>query len=39
MIITVEIRIPKNLTDAEIALYKKLEELSSGSVRDNLYDR
>ncbi len=39
MIITVEIRIPKNLTDAEIALYKKLEEISSGNVRENLYDR
>ncbi len=36
MIITVEIRIPKNLTDAEIALYKKLEEISSVNVRDNL---
>ncbi len=39
MIITIEIRIPKNLTEAEIALYKKLEEISSGNVRDNLYDR
>lgn len=39
MIITVEIRIPKNLTEAEIALYKKLEEISSGNVRDNIYDR
>ena len=36
MIITVEIRIPKNLTEAEIALYKKLEEISSGNVRDNI---
>lgn len=39
MIITVEISIPKNLTEAEIALYKKLEEISTGNVRDNLYDR
>lgn len=36
MIITVEIRIPKNLTEAEIALYKKLEEISSVNVRENL---
>lgn len=36
MIITVEIRIPKNLSEAEIALYKKLEEISSGNVRENI---
>lgn len=39
MIITVEIRIPQNLSETEIALYKKLEELSSGNVRDDIYGR
>ena len=34
MIITVEIRIPKNLTQEEINLYKKLEEISSNNIRD-----
>lgn len=33
MIITVEIRIPKNLTDEEISLYKRLEEISSSNIR------
>ena len=33
MIVTVEIRIPKNLTSAEIDLYKKLEEISSSNIR------
>lgn len=39
MIITVEIRIPKNISQEEINLYKKLEEISSGNIRDELYDR
>lgn len=34
MIITVEIRIPRNLSEAEIALYKKLEEISTVNVRE-----
>ena len=29
-----EIQIPKNLTNEEIELYKKLQEISSGSVRE-----
>ena len=33
MIITVEIQIPGNLTNEEIELYKKLQEISSQSVR------
>ena len=33
MIITVEIQIPKTLTNEEIELYKKLQEISSASVR------
>lgn len=39
MIVTVEIQIPKNLTEAEIALYKKLEEISSDNIRDDFYGR
>lgn len=39
MIITVEIKIPNNLTEAEITLYKKLEEISSSNIRENMYDR
>ena len=34
MIVTVEIQIPKNLTQEEINLYKKLSEVSSGRVRE-----
>lgn len=34
MIVTVEIQIPKDLTEEEINLYKKLRELSSSSVRE-----
>jgi DnaJ-class molecular chaperone len=33
MIITVEIKIPKNLSNEEINLYKKLEEISSCNIR------
>lgn len=36
MIITVEIRIPRNLTNQEIELYKKLEAASSGNIRDDI---
>jgi len=35
MILTVEIKIPRNLTSEEINLYKKLEEISSYNVREN----
>ena len=34
MIVTVEIQIPKSLTQEEINLYKKLREISSGRVRE-----
>lgn len=33
MIVTVEIKIPKNLTENEINLYKKLAEISSSDIR------
>ena len=33
MIVTVEIQIPKNLSKEEIELYKKLQEISTSSVR------
>lgn len=39
MIITVEIRIPKNLSDEEINLYKKLADISSNTIREDIYDR
>lgn len=35
MIITVNIEIPKNLTDEEIELYKKLRDISKGSIRQD----
>lgn len=34
MILTVEIRIPKDLTNEEINLYKKLREISSSNIRE-----
>lgn len=34
MILTVEIRIPRDLTDEEINLYKKLREISSSNIRE-----
>lgn len=37
MIVTVEIRIPSNLSEEEISLYKKLGELSQGNIRDINY--
>ena len=36
MIITVEIRIPKNLSQEEINLYKKLGEISNCNIREGL---
>ena len=39
MIITLEIKIQKNLSEEEINLYKKLRELSSINIRDSIYDR
>ena len=39
MIITLEIKIPMNLSDEEINLYKKLKEISSVNIRDSIYDR
>ena len=39
MIITLEIKIQKNLSEEEINLYKKLKELSSINIRDSIYDR
>ncbi len=36
MIITVEIRIPKNLSQEEIDLYKKLGEISNSNIREGL---
>lgn len=39
MIITIEIKIPKNLTGEEIELYKKLESISSGNIREDINDR
>lgn len=38
MIITLEIRIPKNLSKEEIDLYKRLSELSAHNIRDSIYD-
>lgn len=37
MIITVEIQIPKSLSDDEIRLYEKLKKLSHGNIRENLF--
>ena len=34
MIVTLEIQIPKSLTDEEVELYKRLQELSSSKVRE-----
>ena len=36
MIITVEIRIPKNLSKEELDLYKKLSEISSVNIREEI---
>ena len=36
MIITVEIRIPEYMTNEEVTLYKKLQEISSCKIRDNI---
>lgn len=37
MIVTVEIQIPKDLSEDEIKLYEKLKKLSHGNIRENLY--
>ena len=37
MIITVEIKIPQDLSQEEIALYKKLAECSTKSIREDIY--
>lgn len=37
MIITVEIQIPKNMTDDEIRLYEKLKKLANSNIRENLF--
>lgn len=34
MIITVEIQLPKTLSDGEVKLYEKLKKLSQGNIRD-----
>ena len=34
MIVTLEIQIPKSLTDEEVELYKRLQEISSSKVRE-----
>ena len=34
MIVTVEIKIPKNLSQEEINLYKQLEKISNNNIRD-----
>ena len=36
MIITVEIQIPKKISNEELNLYKKLEEISSHNIRENI---
>lgn len=38
MIISIEIKIPNNISDEEIKLYKMLQSLASGNVRDNIND-
>ena len=37
MIITVEIKIPQNLSQEELTLYKKLAECSTKGIRDDIY--
>ena len=39
LILTVEIKIPKNLTQEELSLYNRLKELSTGNIRDDIYGR
>ncbi len=38
MIVTVEIKIPKNLSEEELKLYKRLSEISTSNVRESIYD-
>ena len=35
MIVTVEIQLPKNLSEDEIKLYEKLRKLSQSNIREN----
>ena len=35
MIVTVEIQLPKSLSNDEIRLYEKLQKLSTGNIREN----
>ncbi len=39
MIITIEIKIPTEISAEEISLYKKLSKLSASNIRDTDYDR
>ena len=36
IIVTVEIQLPKNLSQDEIRMYEKLKKMSSGSIRENI---
>ena len=36
MIVTVEIQLPKSLSNDEIRLYEKLQKLSTGNIRENI---
>lgn len=38
MIVTVEIQLPKNLSEDEIKLYEKLKKISQGNIRENIYN-
>lgn len=38
MIVTIEIKIPQQLSNEEINLYKKLAEISTVNIRDTLYE-
>ena len=39
MIVTIEIKIPRSLSEEELELYRKLAEVSTSNVRDSIYDR
>lgn len=38
MIVTVEIQIPKNLSEDEIKLYEKLKKISQDNIRENIHN-
>lgn len=38
MIVTVEIQLPKNLSEDEIKLYEKLKKMSQSNIRENIYN-